>query len=308
MLAAPTRSKSVPAARRSLAIAASAKPSRLSASALVWVVAVALIGPATWSSAREHAPTAKSLTPEQWRAYDRLFFNEATLWRYNSAAYDPRTRPRLFREMAAEGFKVAALAPQLLNQGSTRDPAAAKTAFESLRVLADSGDTSAMCFMPLAWSRSVLEEAFPSYESMLPYIKKGAASGHPYCRLVVARLYGSGSGGFPRDLDRAMQMVREVARERYYEAHVALFRTYAERIPIYEDMSDLRRVMCWGRLAQQHSNWTGFDSYTDRLRAFAVANKRPDLLQLEREWDTRSIPVEEKRVTPEDCLAMEPGN
>jgi hypothetical protein len=265
-------------------------------------------GLSTWSHANEGTTVAGATTPEQWRAYDRLFFNEATLWHHNSAAYGPRTRPRLFKEMAANGFKVAALAPQLLTTGASRDRTAAKKSFESLRLLAESGDTSAMCFMPLAWSRSVLEEGFPSYDSMLPYIKRGAASGHPYCRLVVARLYGSGSAGFPKDMDRAMQMVREVAREGYYEAHVALFRTYAERVPAYDDLDTLRKALCWGRLAQQHSNWARFDWYTDKMRAFAVANGRRNLLELEKEWDTRSVPVEVKHTTPNDCLAMETLN
>jgi TPR repeat protein len=207
--------------------------------------------------------------------------------------------------MAADGFKVAEIAPQLLATGPARDRAAAKVAFERLRLLADSGDTSAMCFMPLAWSKSVIDEAL-SYDVILAYAKRGAALGHPYCQLVVARLYGSGADGFPKDLDRAMRLVREVAREGYWEAHVALFKTYAERVPAYDDLDTLRRTLCWGRLAQQYSNWTAFDSYNDKLRAFAVANRRPDLLELENEWDTRSIPVEVKRITPDDCLAMEP--
>ena len=272
------------------------------------IVATFLVGGATWTHAGEGPAALGSLTPDQRRTYDRLFFNEAAVWQHNSAAYDSRTSPGLFREMAINGFKVAEIAPQLLVTGPTRDRVAVKTAIERLRQLAERGDTSAMCFMPLAWSRSVAEETFFDYDVMLTYTKRGAELGQPYCRLVVARLYGSGTAGFPKDLNRAMRMVREVAREGYYEAHVALFKTYAERVPAYDDLDILRRTMCWGRLAQQHSNWALFDWYTDRLGAFAVANRRPDLLELKKEWDTRSSPIDVKRVTPDDCLAMEARN
>lgn len=271
-------------------------------------VAITLLGTRTSTHAREGAATAGSPTPEQWRRYDRLFFNEAALWHHNSAAYDSRTRPRLFREMAAGGFKVAEIAPQLLTTGPTRNRAAARAAFERLRVLAEKGDTSAMCFLALAWSRSVVEEAFPSYDVILAHVERGAALGHPYCRLVIARLYGSGAEGYPKDFDRAMRIVREVAREGYWEAHVTLFKTYADRVPAYDDRDTLRRTLCWGRLAQQHSNWARFDWYTDKLRVFAVANARRDLLELEKEWDIRSVPIEVKHLTADDCLAMETRN
>jgi hypothetical protein len=272
---------------------------------LALVVAVVLCGPVAQADTGQGTPKSGSLTPDQWRTYDRLFFNEASLWQHNSADYDSRTRPRLFRKMAADGFKVAEVAPIVLTTGSTRNRTAARSAFEHLRLLAERGDTSAMCFLPLAWSKSVVEEDFPRYDVILPYVERGAALGHPYCRLVVARLYGSGTEGFPKDLDRAMRMAREVARDGYWEAHVALFRTYADRVPAYDDPDTLRKALCWGRLAQQHSNWTAFDSYLDKLHAFAVANQRNDLRELAREWDLRSTPIERKRTEPDDCLAME---
>jgi hypothetical protein len=58
-------------------------------------------------------------------------------------------------------------------------------------------------------------------------------------------------------------------------------------------------------LAQQHSPWAFFDHYIDEMNRASRRENRPELRTLSDQWDTRDVPVEVKRVTPQECLEIE---
>lgn len=252
----------------------------------------------------EPGSQASSLTPEQRREYDRQFFNELETWNANSAEYSFDTREALFRKMARDGYQVAEIALEIF-QPSRGRIVTSRSALDKLQRLADSGDASAMCFLSIAWTKMDQKKVPYQPEVGRKYIERGAALGQPYCKFVLATLYGSGEPGYPKDLGKARRMIREVALEGYYIAHLTLFNHYSMGEQPYADLGRVRKALCWGRLAQQHSAWAFFDHYVDRMNQVASREKRPELRALGDQWDTRDVPVEAWRVTPEECLKIE---
>lgn len=255
-------------------------------------------------AASEPAPR---LPPEKVREYDRIFFNEIEVWNKNSQEYRGSSRQELFEQMARDGYEVAGIALEIFKPARgiivTSVPA-----YEKLRALADSGNASAMCFLPFAYAKMDRDKLPYRFEDELKYVERGARMGHPNCKYAIATFYGGGGWGYPRDLETALSMIREVALEGYYVAHLSMFTHYRRRERPFSDVNVVRRALCWGRLAEQHTNWALFDHYLNDLRAAARAAGRDDLWDLANQWDERKAPTSRRQVTARDCIAVEQEN
>jgi hypothetical protein len=247
------------------------------------------------------------LPPEKVREYDRIFFNEIEIWNKNGRVHDFWSRERLFREMARDGYEVAGIALEIFKP--TRGIVVTSVpAYEKLRSLAGSGDASAMCFLNFAYAKMDSDRIPYRFENELKYVERGLRLGHPDCKYTIATFYGSGAWGYPRDREKALAMIREVALEGYYVAHVSMFNDYAKDARRFSDLAIVKRALCWGLLAQQHTNWALFDHYLNDLRAAARAAGRDDLWNLAIRWDERLAPTPPPRVTAKDCIAIEQEN
>lgn len=260
---------------------------------------------------------AKQLSPEKRRAYDVIFFNEVVVWNMNSNRYGKEFaasnygRDAEFRRMAGDGYLPAYVALRLLDivGGNERnDP----EAVAMLQKAADEGDASAMCAF----------EAIPLFKTIrsdeerialgLKMEERGLALGHPACMAYRGTSYLFGLDiGVPKDTKAAMPLLLESARQGYYRAAYSLFSLrYGKALARQFDFTDLKefkRALCWGRLAEQHTNWAGFDYFLELLGNYAKANDRSDLLELSYPYAPRRVPITETVVKPEDCIKLEQG-
>ena len=183
---------------------------------------------------------------------------------------------------------------------------------------AESGDISSMCmlsYLPLTIMFG--SDAKRYIEIGERYLAVGAERGHGAClaargvlqfqkifsadyKTVLAKKYNP-EKGFP-DLI-------EAARQGYYSAHRMMYflreedlreREYAIRNPL-----ELDRVLCWGRLAQQHTNWAGFDVLLSTMRGVLQPRIEPRYLPQLDLYDPSKVPITRKVATPEKCIALE---
>lgn len=101
------------------------------------------------------------------------------------------------------------------------------------------------------------------------------------------------------------------AREGYYVAASRMFNFRQEKAFQnqfdFSNRNELKRVLCWGRLAEQHTNWARFDYFLGLLRDYAREHDRPDLVEMSRPYDPRLVPITQIVVKPEDCIQLEQG-
>ncbi|MFH2139225.1 MAG: hypothetical protein ABII63_00355 [Pseudomonadota bacterium] len=270
--------------------------------------------------ARDELPSfdsqkAAQLSPEKRREYDVIFFNEIAVWNMNSNRYSQAPgapfieRDAEFRRMAADGYLPAYVALRLLNikRGSERnDPEAVAILVKA----AEDGDASAMC----AISAIPLFQTIKSDEERITLKKKMAEAGvvlrHPACLARKGAGYLlHGDQGELRESKEAMPFLLDTASQGYYSPAYLLFSLrYGKALRKKFDFSnqkELKRTLCWGRLAEQHTNWAGFDHFLGLLRDYARANDRPDLVEISFPYDPRLVPITQTVVKPEDCIQLE---
>ncbi|OIQ85375.1 hypothetical protein GALL_327690 [mine drainage metagenome] len=271
--------------------------------------------------ARAELPTfdyekAKQLSLEKRREYDVIFSNEVVIWNLNSNRYGSGVmgsnigRKAEFERMAGDGYLPAYVALRLLDimRGNERnDPEAVAMLLKA----ADGGDASAMCAFNEIPMHSTL-----SHETNVAIGRKmeerGLAQNHPACvaRRGTQYLYGLDSS-VPKDTKAAMPLLIESARQGYYIAARAMFGLRYQKALAgqfdFSDRKELKRALCWGRLAQQHTNWAGFDYFLGLFRDYARKNDRSDLLELSYPYDPRRVPITQAVVKPEECIQLEQG-
>lgn len=261
---------------------------------------------------------ARQLTPEKRRAYDVIFFNEVVVWNMNSNRYGKGIdapyigRDAEFRRMSADGYLPAYVALRLLDIVRGReldDP----DALAMLLKAAEEGDASAMCAFAAIPINSLDEASYAERSARrVRMVERGFALGHPACLINKAAGYLFGlKPGVPRDIKAAMPLLLESARQGYYGAASSLFglrygKALARQFD-FTDLSEFKRALCWGRLAEQHTNWAGFDMFIGLLKDYARENDRPDLLALSAPYDPRLVPITQTVVKPEDCIQLEQG-
>jgi len=260
---------------------------------------------------------AKQLSPEKHREYDVIFFNEVVVWRMNSNRYGKGIgdsnigRHTEFVRMAEDGYLPAYVALRLLDivRGNELDD---PEAVAMLLKAADEGDASAMCAfeaVPLFKTISSDEERIALGLKME---ERGVALGHPACMAYKAARYLFGlKSGVPQDIKAAMPLLLASARQGYYVAARSLFglrygKALARQFD-FTDLNEFKRALCWGRLAEQHTNWAGFDMFIGLLKDYARINDRPDLLALSAPYDPRLVPITQTVVRPEACIQLEQG-
>ena len=261
---------------------------------------------------------AKQLSEDKRRAYDVVFFNEIVIWNKNSNRYGANQkipgvgRDAEFRRMASNGYLPAYVALRLLDivRGSERDDPAA---LAMLLKAANEGDASAMCaFLWMPIKRSMLSYT-KSRALGLKMEERGLVKKHPACMATrgMENLFGN-VPDIPKDTKAGKALLLESARQDYYLAENALFdlrelKALAGKFD-FSNKDELKRTLCWGRLAEQHTNWAGFDNFLGLLRDYARSNNRPDLVEMSHPYDPRRVPITQPVVKPEDCIQLEKGD
>ncbi len=286
---------------------------------LVLLVPLAACGDSPPPSAYDPAKAAQ-LSEAKRREYDILLANELATWDTNTTrcAFDP-TNPRrpfecreeLFRQLAREGYKIADIVSQIYfpSRGVIKQN---RAAYERLRALALAGDTSALCFAPYVFGRMGQKENWPySLESEAALTRRGQALGLPLCALNEFFTYRNGVGGYPHDPALAHQRLLEAAKAGLYFGQKVLMKDYADEG--FEHQHTIRKALCWGRLADQHSPEAQFNFYAYNVRAAArdpdaswkAPLRRPELRRLADQWDPRITPHDRMPITIEDCIRIE---
>ena len=257
---------------------------------------------------------ANALSPEKRRQYDVVFFNEIVMWNENSNRYRQdgfKERKAEFQRMAADGYLPAYVALRLTNITSgttTHDPEALQML---LRAAAD-GDLSATCAVGVIPTEEGLWPERVRLETSLKMMIAGADKGHLACK---ARYGGSKLLGvfeeIPVDRAAAMPMLLESAQAGYYIAIKSLFSLRQRQVFKgqfdFSDNAELQRALCWGRLGEQQTNWTGFTYFLEKLRGYARAKNNPGLMAEALRLDPKRVPITQQAVTPTDCIQLETG-
>jgi hypothetical protein len=170
-------------------------------------------------------------------------------------------------------------------------------------------------------------------ESKERALARGAQAGHGRCLAVqgsrLASVHWKASALPPgerwRNLDQAIPLLYEGARQGYYVAHKRLFEIRKDEAEArnyrFASALDFERTFCWGRLAQQHSNFTHLQFFEFELVGVARRGLSPERLATSpAEWrgkipesfypildqySVSKVPITRKVATPERCLALE---
>jgi hypothetical protein len=255
------------------------------------------------------------LTEEKRREMDVLLANELDTWNENSVRCEfdrnnphapAECREAFFHELANQGYEMADIASKLFKptKGITVND---HIAFVRLRQLAKQGDKSALCFVQqiLQFHRDNNE----SFSDAVEYTKLGKTLVLPLCAQNEFYLYWNGAYGYPKDLVLAHQRLLEAASAGLYHAQTKLLADYRQEG--FGDTHTIRKALCWGRLAQNHSSWAFFQDYVNDLMVAARDKNdqskiiHPELEQLAKEWDLRTTPYISKPTTSNDCMQIE---
>jgi hypothetical protein len=258
---------------------------------------------------------AKRLSGEKRQRFDLVFFNEMATWNEDSHRYGRNSGPGRkaeFERMAADGYFPAYAALRLVGFS----PAEERDDAEALRMLLDEankGDASAMCAVVAIPTKSALwgnegARLEAARRMMITAAQRG--QGHCLGSYGRAMLYGD-IPGVPKEPEKGLTLLLESARQGYYRAAQSLFsfravKAYKNQFD-FSDRKELQRALCWGRLAQQHTNWTRLDLFIEQLHNYAREQDRSDLLELAAGVDPRRVPITQQAVTPDDCIRIEKG-
>jgi hypothetical protein len=257
----------------------------------------------------------RQISPEKKRQYDVVFFNEIETWNLNSNRYSPDRshieRRAEFEKMSTDGYFPAYAAIRLAGiwPAQERDD---PEALEMLLKEAERGDTSAMCAVLVTPQKRELWGERNYREISRKLMVAASAQGHGACMGYYggALLLGN-IPEIPQNRKAAIPLLLESAKQGYYVAAFRLFQVRRAKIFTNEfdftNREELERALCWGRLAEQHTNWAGFHHFLGTLRDYARANNRPDLMEQSYRLDHSRVPITEKAVKPEDCIQLEKG-
>ncbi len=306
---------------------------RLDATLLISLIVTARVSSCSNVSAFDDAKEEK-LTPERRRVLDVIFFNDLATANTNTNRYiteeearnpallaakpgDPmRRRVDELREMAAEGY-FPAYAALALFRGSYEELARDKSFFAGLRAKADKGDLSSTCFLGAVTIAAEAEQASPGLlQNLDTYLQRGAGAGHGACLAWRAKRKWSLSALDPgaslsskhRLADELKPDLLESARQGYFFAQWTLFdihRTFIAAKNYQATALEIERALCWGRLAQQHSNFATVESLTSFLRTGPSPKADRSLFPMIDSYRSSVVPITRKIATPEKCLLLE---
>ena len=258
---------------------------------------------------------ASLLSEEKRREYDVLLANELDTWNTNSTRCNrnayvfPGCRAAFFQQLAADGYEIADIVAQIYfpEQGEIKQN---RKAYERLHQLAEAGDKSALCFAPYVFGKMGEKKGWPyTGESEARFTRRGMELGLPLCAVNEFYDYWSGTNGYPQDHQMAHQRLLQAAKAGLYFGQERLHVHYGREG--LGNLQTIRKALCWGRLADQHSPSVRANVYADSLRSAAWDPTdgrklvRPEFMQLAEEWDSRSTPHQVKKTTIEDCIQIE---
>ena len=181
----------------------------------------------------------------------------------------------------------------------------------------EAGDVSSMCAVGLL--PIVYTDHYPSarYKESIAILRdRGSEAGHGAClyskaRSFVTRTKDDDPATIHFDLENAKALLLSAASQGYYLAHYMLFsarnlEALNDRFN-FSETDEVHRALCWGRVAQQHTNWALFDTFLSKLRDYAEGQRRPDLLDLMSKYDIEKNVITEFIVQPQDCVRLEIG-
>lgn len=322
------------------------------ASGILLIMTLALAGWAVAEPAPFDSEKAKKLTLEKRHEYDVIFANEMDIRDSNSNRYIDEflaTHPeeqakqigshyqRRYEEvsaMAADGYLPAYVALRLfdIRKGRRIEDVAA---LKMLMNAGAQGDVSAMCaFFVLPLIATQIDHVPGFREAREQSMQMGAELKHGRCLAVRGHRTAMHVGKEPdgitpsvslADVDKALPDLFESARQGYYAAHWSLYRIrwmqlqqkdYKVSGPL-----ELERVLCWGRLAQQHANEAGFDSNIRELTGYLARGLPreqveqfprglrpkipPEYLPLIDRYHPVKVPITRKVAAPERCIELE---
>ena len=315
-------------------------------------IAVFLMGRAFAESPPFDYDKARQLSPEKRREYDVIFANEMAIWGSNSnryideyivthreeeakllvSGYHHRRRIGELAAMAKDGYLPAYVVLRLYGNGLQliEDEAALKM----LIYAAEQGDLSAMCAV-IPTSKEFEEKVSGYVQAKEKFLTRGAELGHGRCLAVrggrAAWHFDTLPDGVTpnhtlADVDKALPDLYEAARQEYFAAPSTLFRVrwrqLEQRDYRLSGPADLERILCWGRLAEQHSNRGHLGSHIGQLwGAYSLGLSLEQIKAtyspyawpkisaeygpiLER-YDPAKVPITRKVATPERCLELE---
>lgn len=302
------------------------KGARLFAAVTVTLVLAFLCSCAHASPSSFDHDKARQLSPEKRRQFDLVFFNELAIWDLNSNRYAQRAqrgasgstslkeRSEEFGAIAKEGFLPAHVALRLFDIEHGR-PIHDSKAIDVLIDSAERGDVSSMCAVGLMPPHPSILESKRHKESVARLRDRGAHVGHGACLYLKAREFVKPRLNTPDpydwdfDLEAAKPYLLPSAAQGYYHAHRLLFTARSmlsnDGRFDFRNTAEVHRALCWGRLAQQHTNWAFFDVFLVKVRGYARAENRPDLIELISRYDMVRIPISELVVKPQDCVDLE---
>ncbi len=218
--------------------------------------------------------------------------------------------------MAEAGHLPSAVSLRLFDFANGRhrsDRAAVNTLMEAAKT-----DASAACALAGLPLEPDFRDSFPDYaRSRAEALEFGSAQRHGACLAIAGasrfRYAIDPDGKVHRVLfDRSgFPLLLEAAKQGYYLAHVSLGRIREMELEIrgLDSASSLEidRMLCWKRLAQQHTNWAGLDISLQHLRAGPWRPPRipASALPLLDKYDPAKKPIQEKLVSPETCMDLE---
>jgi hypothetical protein len=194
------------------------------------------------------ADKAKAFSPERRAAYEHELFSELPFWNMDGTARyrdsgGVRAREARWREMAADGFELAAIVLRVLDPsgGVVYSPSGPMRRLEEL---AEQGDTGAMCLMVGLINRAALRVDWRPYQpTYTRWLVEGAQRGHPECLDQLGGRLVRGSDGFQRDTVRGTELKFDAVRAGYVHGAGSLALHFRERG--LDDKANVRRVYCW---------------------------------------------------------------
>ena len=257
-----------------------------------------------------------AMTSQQRADIDLAFFNEFEVVDMGSNRYGPglgsiKKRQAEFERWANEGYLPAWIAVRLRSQRN------APEAINVLIAAADAGDVSAMCMAQLLWhkygSNPVISDKAEFMSKLPEWTERGMAAGHGQCYVnKLTQFYSFNANDVTKstyDYAGAMPFLLEAASQGYYRAHWYLFQrdTLFKKADL-NNLSEVSRALCWGRLAAQHSNHAGFDGYLINIKSQHIFESKVSAAYesgVYKPYDTENFPVYQKIVSPKNCLEIE---
>jgi hypothetical protein len=234
--------------------------------------------------------------------------------------------------MAEDGYLPAWIALRLFDIKFANRPRNDEEAVRLLMKARDSGDLSAACMM-MPISAALADRVAGYDESTERALAKGAQAGHGKCLSIMGLRLASAHrtvlvpppGERWRKLDQAIPLLYEGARQGYFLAHHTLFKIRKDEAVArnyrFANALDFERTLCWGRLAQQHSNSADLHGFEWHLVGVARRGLSPErLANTLPEWRGKipesfypildqfsvyKVPITRRVATPERCLALE---